>query len=405
MTALATRPNGKGQAGAQRPSTVTAFLQDDQSRQVIEQVLNGRLWPSNDLRVGEVDDAVQFLTDHESPDVLIVDVSSARNPATRVQLLSKLCASSSRIIGIGEINDVDLYRQVLDAGLVDYLIKPLTPESVERAFDAEPRQSGAAIASNKRLMAFVGARGGVGTTTIAVSTAWLLAHDYAQQTALVDLDLHFGTCSLSLDLLPGRGLREALEHPERIDTLFVARAMVKESDNLSILGGEESLHESAQLNGHGLEMLLAELQQNFDQIVIDLPRDILIAFPQLLNAIQKLVVVSDLSLPGVRDALRVLTLAKDSAPDLDVRMLVNQAGRSKFDGLPVGEFERGISAKIDWLVPFDAKAMGTANKQGRSVVDVARNSKMVRELRAMCEALSGAVQPKKRTILPFKKAS
>ena len=122
------------------------------------------------------------------------------------------------------------------------------------------------------MIVFVGSRGGVGTTTTAVSCAWLLAEERGERIALVDLDLHFGTIALKLDTDPGSGLCEALEQPSRIDSLFIERAMVKVTDNLRVLAAEASAAQHLIVDAGAVDMLLYELRRKFARIVVDLPR-------------------------------------------------------------------------------------------------------------------------------------
>src|SRR5262249_46081449 len=155
----------------------------------------------------------------------------------------------------------------------------------------------------------VGARGGVGTTTMAISTAWLLVNEFKLRTALVDLDLHFGNLALSLDLEPGRGLREALENPERTDSLLLASAMVTEGDKLPILATEESLEERLMFDGTAVAPLLSALSQDYDCLIVDLPRSLDSIGRQVIALADSTIVVTDLSLSALRDSVRLVDLA------------------------------------------------------------------------------------------------
>ena len=151
-----------------------------------------------------------------------------RRSARRNGSLAEVCDEGTQVIALGDINDVELYRSLIGHGVHDYLVKPVSAETVAAALTrAERGPNGEPAPKIGRLIAVIGARGGVGATTVATNLAWTLAHDHDMRVALVDLDLFFGTCGLALDLELGRGFREALENPARVDSLFIERAMVQ----------------------------------------------------------------------------------------------------------------------------------------------------------------------------------
>ena len=154
-----------------------------------------------------------------------------------------------------------------------------------------------------KLIAVIGARGGVGASTIAVNTAWLMAHEQNLRVAVVDLDLYFGTVALSLDLEPGRGFREALENPNRIDGLFIERALVRESDNLFILGAEEALENAFNFDPAAVELLLEKLRCDFDCVIVDFPRAVVTANAYILSAASAVVKLVKLRPETVNESL------------------------------------------------------------------------------------------------------
>ena len=184
-------------------------------------------WSNAKVRAGGLETARGSIDITVPPGLVLVDLSDASDPVEGMHELAQLCGPQTRFLAIGSVNDVSLYRQLVALGVADYLVKPVSSELLCEAFASAVRsQPSPSAARTTRLFAFLGARGGVGTTTLAISTAWLLAHEFKLRTALVDLDLHFGNLALSLDLEPGRGLREALENPERTDSMLLASAMV-----------------------------------------------------------------------------------------------------------------------------------------------------------------------------------
>src|SRR5262249_19732140 len=150
-------------------------------------------------------------------------------------------------------------------------------------------------AKEAKIVVMIGVRGGVGASTIAVNTGWTLAHDLRLNCALLDLDLQFGTSSLALDLEPGRGLRDIISSPHRVDGLMIASSMVSESESFSVLGAEEAVDEAVPMDGGAVTALLKEMKGNFDFLIVDLPRHLLAAQKRLLTAAHEIVLITELS--------------------------------------------------------------------------------------------------------------
>jgi hypothetical protein len=136
----------------------------------------------------------------------------------------------------------------------------------------------------------------------------MLSADHKMPTALLDLDVHFGTGALTLDLEPGRGLTDAIDNPSRIDGLFIERAMIRANDNLAILSAEAPINAPLLTDGTAFMQLAEEFRHAFDATVVDLPRNMLINFPQLLANMQVVIVVTELTLCGARDGIRILVI-------------------------------------------------------------------------------------------------
>ena len=179
--------------------------------------------------------------------------------------------------------------------------------------------------------AVIGTRGGVGASTMATSLAWLFSADNKLPTALLDLDIHFGTGALALDLEPGRGLTDAIENPSRIDGLFIERAMIRANDNLAILSAEAPINSPLMTDGSAFVQLEEEFRQAFEMTVIDLPRNMLINFPHLLTDVNVVVLATELTLASARDAIRLLSWLKTNAAHAQVHRRGQQgpAGRRR----------------------------------------------------------------------------
>ncbi len=391
-----------GEAAKAEPVTgsrlrFVACVADDVTREAVSRAVAQLGWSNAKVRAGGLEAARGSIDITAPPSLVLVDLSDADDPVEGMHELAQLCGPQTHLLAIGSINDVSLYRQLVALGVADYLVKPVSSELLCEAFASAIRSyASPGEARSTQLFAFVGARGGVGTTTLAVATAWLLAHEFKLRTALIDLDLHFGNLALSLDLEPGRGLREALENPERTDSMLLASAMVTQSDKLPILATEESLLEQLTFEGGAVAPLLSALSQDYDCLVVDLPRTLDAMTRQVIALADSTVVVTDLSLSALRDTVRLSDLAKALESRSKPLLVANQVGAEHRGEIVRAEFERGVGGALDYAVPFDVKAMMATAQSGKALPDAAGGSKAATELRKLAARLAGREQEKPR---------
>lgn len=371
-----------------------AFVGDEETRQVIQSITE-RHWPRAVLVNGGVATAVRHMGEVSSAKMLVLDLADSEDPVGQVRAIRDNCLRETHIIAIGAVNDVNLYRELISLGVTDYLVKPLTSDVFHRALvsattEVEEEAPKAAKSELGKLALVIGSRGGVGATTVAVNLGSLMARDYRRRTVILDLDLKFGTTALTLDLDPGRGLSEALTNPARVDGLFIASAVVPQDDRLFLLAAEEALDGPAAVSGAALTLLLNELRQNFDCVIADLPRWMAATEPSVLAGATDIVVVSDLSLPGMRDTLRLNTFLKNTV-GLTPRVIVNRVPKAGKGALSPSDFAKGIEGPTAAILPEDAK-VGLAAASGKPFVETPGASKLVQALRPVAEAVSGATK-------------
>lgn len=347
-----------------------AYVLDDETRRIVEHVVGDLMVPHTSIRRGGVTDAIAELGRHRSPRILIVDVSTTDLPLSQVNELAEVCEPGTAVIVIGDRNDVGLFRDLMSQGISDYLVKPITPALLQRSVlsagegGAMPRHT----TRLGRIVTVTGARGGVGATLVATSCAWAIANRKRRRVALLDLDLQFGSVALHLDLDPSHGLREALENPARIDGLYLERIMTPHSDTLQVFSAEESLREAVYLDREALSLLLSELRSRFHFVVVDLPRQVSAATQELLKLTTDLVLVSDLSLAGMRDSSRIVQLVPEANAACQITLVLNRVGEYRQPGMTPSDFAKGVGRPADHQVPFDPKAVVGALNDGRPVV-------------------------------------
>lgn len=370
-----------------------AFVTDDLTRETLDLLAKQEQWSGTRIFTGGIAAAIEALESRSSPKLLVVDLTEATEPLADIHRLAEVCDVETSVVAVGVANDVQLFRSLLEAGVADYLVKPITFEAVQNTVRliADPRAK-ADENSPGRLVTVVGARGGVGASTLAVNGAWLIAHEQKLRTALVDVDLQFGTVSLSLDLAPSRGFREALENPERVDDLFVASVLVTESENLYVLGAEEALDDDLAFDPQGLYRMVMELRRNFECIVLDIPRALVMRYREVLADSAAVAVVTDFSLAGMRDTVRLRSLIRGAAPRAKLSIIVNRTRPEDGSDVPRKAFEEAIEAPVNEIVPYDRKALALANRSGKPVPAVMKNGAITKACREVSKMLSG-VEP------------
>jgi pilus assembly protein CpaE len=377
---MATSAVARKPAPAAAAREALAFVTDAASREAVAEALREAGFVGGSIVEGGISAALKQI-ELGTPRILMVDISSSSTPVQDVAALAAVMEPGTKLIVIGAANDVALFRDLLGVGASDYIVKPLDAQHLHTALtEGAQAKSGQAPAKIGRVAAVIGARGGVGATTIAVNAAYILSHERKQKTALVDLDLHFGTAALALDIEPGRGLREALEKPGRIDSLFLERAMAKIGERLFVLGCEEPLRDRPSVDPHATETVVGELRQNFSWIVLDMPRWFVATQPHAFAAVTDILLVCDQSLAGIRDTMRLLDLIKESAPHAKLRLATGSSDAAK-PKISRGDFEKSIGRKVDYELPFEAKSVAAGANAGKPLSAVARSGKLVKALR------------------------
>ncbi|QCB43752.1 pilus assembly protein CpaE [Sphingomonas sp. PAMC26645] len=384
-------------AGAASRDPFTAYVCDETTAAALRPIATELGWSVDKIYKGGLRNAIQSLSVAASPQILFVDLAESGDPLNDIHALAEVCEPGTVVIAAGQVNDVRLYRDLVASGIQDYLLKPLHPDMLREAFvhaqmmlnapkpvDLSPERPHCSVG-------VIGTRGGVGASTIATSIAWLLADKEKRSTALLDLDVHFGTGALSLDLEPGRGLTDAIENPSRIDGLFIERAMVKATENLSVLSAEAPISSPVVTDGSAFYQLQEEMRAAFECTVVDLPRAMMIQHPHLISDVKLAVIVTDLTLAAARDTIRILSWLKTNAPQIELFVVANRVHTGGQLEISRKDFEGSIERKIDYLVPFDQKLAAQSAKLGKPIVEVGKTSKTIAPIVALASALAAAV--------------
>jgi pilus assembly protein CpaE len=373
-----------GPGGRADRLTVLAFLADTQTEQVLRDGLGDIVANGIDIRRGTVRTAINAMAKLPTPEVLIVDISGEDQPLHALGELSDVVEPGVRVLVIGDTDDVDFYRHITRGmGVMEYIFKPITREAVARHF--APLITRKAVGGDStrggRVIAVIGARGGVGSTTVAGNLAWYLGVIAKRHTVFVEADLYMGSGALLLGGKTGPGLRMALETPDRIDPLFVERAAQPVSERLHVLASEEKLTEPLVYAKGAAQRLIETLRVRYNFIIMDVAFLPMPCNREMLEYSHHRVIVMDPSLASVRDTLRLLGLPNGPWQPQSPTIVLNRQGRP--GGLTRKQIEDALKVKIDVVIPdipkqlnesasFGEPAVATRGPFRQAIIDLSR---------------------------------
>jgi pilus assembly protein CpaE len=387
------RASARAQPG--RPH-LCAYVADGETERVLRECLEHLGGADAPIARGGIAKAIDTLATERSPELLIVDISGVAMPVSEIHNLAEVCEPGVTVIAIGDRNEVGLYRDLLHSGVSDYVVKPLTVPLLAKALGSRS-DAGTPTAIHRKLgtaVAFVGARGGVGATTLAVNLSWYLAERQNRRVGLLDLDLQGGECALTLNVKATPGLREALVNPTRIDTTLLERVMAPVGGRLFVLSAEEPLRDNIEVTPEAVETLVTALRQQFHYVVLDVPRNSGAAYLKALDLADFRVIVADQTLRSARDAVRL----RDALGEADDKhrniLVVNRAGEGGRHGITLDEMQNILELRPKNVIPFQPSWFAVGD--GRGPVAAARRSKFGDAVAALALELSGRPPQRRR---------
>jgi pilus assembly protein CpaE len=357
-------PDGEWVSGADRVMLL-AFVADATTEITLREGLSEATPEPFEIKRGGIRAAIAALQKMPTPRSLIVDISNEDEPLSALRDLSQVVEPNVGVLVVGEINDLEFYREVTRGlGVREYLPKPLTRDRVVRLF--APLVVGRRVVTQGldggRVITVTGARGGVGATSIATSLAWHFGVARSRHTVLLDPNLQTGTAALYTDGRTGPGLRAALEMPDRIDDLFMERAAQLVQERLHVLAGQEPMNERPVCAVDAAPRLLAALRRRYNFVVVDVPFEPVPLYRDLLDLASQRVIVFEPTLAGIRDALRLRALHNHQNQESPTVMLLNRVGMP--GGLTLAQVEDAVEGRMDVTIPDLPKRLAAAANMG-----------------------------------------
>ena len=357
------------------------------------------------VHMGGVPAAVEKYRQTGTPNLVIVENQGATEELfEQLGALADVCDPGTKVIVIGHLNDISVYREMIRQGVNEYLVAPLKPlqiiESISRLYvnpDAPPIG---------RSVAFMGAKGGVGSSTIAHNIAWTVAENIKEDTTIVDFDLPFGTAGLDFNQDPLQGVAEALISPERLDDVMLDRLLVKCTEHLSLFAAPGVLDREFVNDAESYENVLEIVRETVPCAIIDLPHTWTAWSKKILLGADEIVITATPDLASLRNAKNMIDLAKTVRPnDPSPSIVLNQVGMPKRPEIPVKDFAEALEIEPTLVLPFNPALFGMAANNGQMIGEIEPKGKTAEGFRHLAVAVVGreTAAAKSKTIFPFLK--
>ena len=361
------------------------------------------------VQLGGITAAVDFYHGQVTPNLLIVETRlSGQAALDELDRLAEVCDPITKVVVVGRHNDVELYRELMRRGASEYLVAPLSPLQLIEVISGLYLDPGAKPVG--RVIAFVGARGGAGSSVIAHNVGWCIAEELAINTTIVDFDLPFGTAGLDFNDEAGQGVADALSAPERLDDVLLDRLLIKRGEHLSLFTAPAVLERDYDAVPEAYEAVIDATRQSTPCVIVDMPHAWTPWVRSCLVAADEIVVVATPDLASLRNAKNMIELLRHARPnDAAPRLVINQANMPKRPEIPAKDFAETMGLEPAAILSFDAALFGQAGNNGQMLLEVAPKAPTVESIRRLARMLTGrasanAAEKPPTSILSFLKS-
>jgi pilus assembly protein CpaE len=377
--------------------SVHAFCESEPLQRVMERCANDRRMSKVSMRItsGGTAAAANMFANAPTPNLIILETrANAANLLAELAPLAAVCDPSTKVIIVGDYNDIALYRELIRNGISEYMVQPVAMPDIMTAMaaifvDPEAEPLG-------RSIAFIGAKGGVGASTIAHNCAFGISNLFSTETILADLDLPYGTANIDFDQDPAQGIAEAVFAPERLDEVFLDRLLTKCSEHLSLLAAPSVLDRAYDFDGQAFQPVLEVLQRSAPVTVLDIPHAWSDWTRSVLAAVDEVVICAVPDLANLRNAKNLLDALRKMRPnDKPPHLVLNQVGMPKRPEISPGDFCEPLEMEPIAIIPFDINLFGNAANSGRMISEVDPKSPTAETFSQISHIVTGRIAVKK----------
>ncbi|WP_395685491.1 CpaE family protein [Aestuariivirga sp.] len=373
---------------------IQAFCENSQTAEAMRRAGEDRRMAQAHCQVqmGGIPAAIRLFEMQSSPNLLIVEAAADQGTLlTNLNALASVCQAETKVVVIGQFNDVLLYRELIRQGVSEYLVAPVSQIQLIETISSLYQNTRAAPVG--RVVAFMAARGGTGSSTIAHNCAWEASRSADLETVIVDLDLAYGTAGLNFNLDTSLGLLEAIDQPSRIDSVLMDRLLVKIGGKLNLLSGPGGIERDIDIDPEAIEAVFVSLRASFPFIVADLPMlwSRWVKFT-LIHADQ-VIITAEPDLASLRNAKYIIDMLKLARPnDAAPTLLLNRVGVSKRPEISATDFKKALGVDVVATIPNDPQNFGEALNNGKMLLELAPKAKAAEAIRGFARGLVGVTK-------------
>jgi pilus assembly protein CpaE len=375
---------------------IQAFCETHALKDVLEDSQSDRRMAKAMLKIqdGGVNACVEAYRGAPTPNIIVIEANSDRHGLlARLDELSQYCDEGTRVVVVGQTNDVMLYRELMRRGVSEYLIMPVGVMDMIGALSSIYSAPDSSVVG--RAIAVVGSKGGVGSSTLAHNLAFTISETYDTATAIVDLDLPFGTAGLDFNQDPTQGLADAVFAPDRLDANLLDRLLTKCTDRLSLLAAPATLERPYDLRETDVDGVSDILRATTPYIVYDVPHLWTAWARRVLISADEVVLVCTPDLANLRNAKTILDVLKQARPnDSRPALTLNMVGVPKRPEIGAAEFGKALEMEVAGAIPFDPALFGAAANNGQMLSEVQAKSKAVEVIADLAGLVTGKMPVK-----------
>jgi len=371
--------------------SIQAFCETESVANPIERAGDDRRMAKAHLKVhmGGVATAIEFYQTAPTPNLIILE--SRREPRELLESLGQLaeyCDPSTKVVVIGHYNDVWLYRELTRSGISEYVVAPISMADIVGVIagifvDPEAEPIGRAVA-------FIGAKGGVGSSTIAHNVAWAMSTLFKSEVIVADMDLAFGTANINFDQDPAQGIAEAVFAPERIDEVYLDRLLAQCAEHLSLLAAPSTLDRVYDFDPEAFRQVIDTAQRSAPMLVLDVPHVWNGWTKNTLMQADEVVITATPELANLRNTKNLVDMLKKLRPnDGPPRLIVNQAGIPKRPEISAADFAEPLGIAPMSVIPFEPQLFGNASNNGRMLGEMDAQNAIVQTIAEIAHVLTG----------------
>ena len=375
---------------------IQAFCEDQNTASLMQLASQDRRLSKTHVTVqmGGLKAATQHYGNAPTPNLIIVESLHQRDGLLMdLDELASVCDPGTKVLVVGHVNDVLLYRELMMRGVSEYLVMPLTvPQLMESLSNLYNDPNAAPLGS---VIAFVGAKGGAGSSTICHNTAWTISQDVQSDVVIADMDLPFGTAGLDFNQDPVQGIADALQSPDRVDEVLLDRLLSRCSDHLSLFAAPGTLDRPYDLKAGACDVVVDVLRKNVPYIAVDVPHLWTDWAQQVLIQADRVVITALPDLANLRNTKNLIEKLNAARPnDLAPMLVLNQVGVPKRPEISAKDFASAVNTDPVAVIEFDCQLFGAATNNGQMIEEVSAKSKPVEVFRQLARLLTDREEDK-----------